>query len=177
MNDKAKRVLDFIIAKEGGYVNHPNDPGGETKFGISKRSYPTLDIKNLTREQAAEIYKRDYFDKVKGDQLPFWLGLMVADFAVNAGVKTSVKLLQKTLVDSGCPLDTDGIFGNATLNAALAVHFSGKDKILRFIKNLSVSRYDYYFGLCQKKPELNVFLKGWLARTDACADAAKQNLD
>ena len=53
-------VLDDLIEREGGYVNDPDDPGGETKFGISKRAYPHLDIKNLTEEHAADIYYNDY---------------------------------------------------------------------------------------------------------------------
>ena len=58
-------------------MNDPHDAGGETNFGISKRQYPNLDIKNLTKQQAADIYKRDYYAKVKGDSMPAWLALLL----------------------------------------------------------------------------------------------------
>ena len=58
-----EKAVEFVLRMEGGYVNDPKDPGGETNFGIAKKSYPGVDIKNLTEEQAEEIYKRDYWEK------------------------------------------------------------------------------------------------------------------
>lgn len=80
------RALDFTLKAEGMYVNDPRDPGGETNFGISKRAYPQLDIKNLTREQAADIYRRDYWQRAGCDSLPWPLSACVFDAAVNCGV-------------------------------------------------------------------------------------------
>lgn len=89
------KAIQKIIASEGGYVNDPNDPGGETKFGISKRSYPNEDIKNLTIERAREIYKRDFWDKIGGDQIKDQaIADLLVDSAVNEGVVPAVKRAQ-----------------------------------------------------------------------------------
>lgn len=79
-------AFSIVIGEEGGYVNDPHDPGGETKFGISKRAYPNLDIKNLTLEDAKAIYKRDYWDVMGCDALSWEMALIAFDAAVNQGV-------------------------------------------------------------------------------------------
>jgi len=79
-------AIAFVIAQEGGYVNDPRDPGGETKFGISKRAYPTLDIANLTVDDAKAIYKRDYWDALNLDSRPQGEALAILDTAVNCGI-------------------------------------------------------------------------------------------
>lgn len=76
----------FVVGVEAGYVNDPNDPGGETKFGISKRAYPNEDIPNLTLERAKQLYQRDYWDAADCEPLPWGRGLMQFDAAVNQGV-------------------------------------------------------------------------------------------
>jgi lysozyme family protein len=88
-------AFDRLISHEGGYVNDPQDPGGETNWGISKRSYPNVDIKNLTREQAKEIYRKDFWD-VLGDAHPA-IKFQVFDFAVNSGVGTAIRKLQAAI--------------------------------------------------------------------------------
>ena len=70
MKDNYLACIEVVLKSEGGYVNDPHDPGGETNFGISKRAYPSVDIKHLTKEGAIAIYKKDYWDKIKGDDLP-----------------------------------------------------------------------------------------------------------
>ncbi len=89
-----KLALQFTLSKEGGYVNDPNDPGGETKWGISKRFHPNLDIRNLTPEQAAGIYQTEYWDKVGCDQIPFPECVAVFDTAVNCGVSRTLGWLK-----------------------------------------------------------------------------------
>lgn len=87
-------MIDVVLKFEGGYVNDPKDPGGETNFGISKRQYPNLDIKNLTKDQAKQIYFRDYYLKYDIDKLPPALQLMALDTAVLQGptfMKATVK--------------------------------------------------------------------------------------
>lgn len=91
MNSNFTRSLQFTSKWEGGYVNHPNDPGGETKYGISKRAYPHLDIKNLTREDANALYYKDYWLAAGCDTLPAPLCLVAFDSAVNHGVDWSKK--------------------------------------------------------------------------------------
>lgn len=89
-------AIKNVLRREGGYVNDPVDKGGETKFGISKRAYPNLDIKNLTEAQAATIYKRDYWDKINADQLPANIREMAFDSAVNHGVSWTKEALRKS---------------------------------------------------------------------------------
>lgn len=121
---------------EGGYVNDPVDPGGETKYGISKRSYPKVDIKNLTWAEAAAIYKRDYWDAVRGDDLPAGLDLVAFDGAVNSGVSRGAKWLQLSL-----GVIADGRVGPKTIAAAkaadaeVAIH-SACDMRLGFMRGL-----------------------------------------
>jgi hypothetical protein len=88
------KVIEFVLEHEGGYVNHPDDPGGETNMGISKRAYPDLDIKNLKKQQAVEIYKRDYWDKAGCEKLDFPLAACHMDAAVNAGIGRATKFLE-----------------------------------------------------------------------------------
>ena len=107
-----------IIGLEGGYTDGETgssmyDPGGETKFGISKRAYPNETIKELTLDRAKFLYKRDYWDKIKGDDLPVPLDSFMFDAAVNQGVDAAIKMLQKAL-----SVAQDGIFGVETLRKA-----------------------------------------------------------
>ncbi len=86
-------VADSILEVEGGYVDHPTDPGGETQWGISKRAYPHLDIRSLTREQAIAIYAKDYWDAIPED-LPESVRWFAFDIAVNSGVNTALTWLR-----------------------------------------------------------------------------------
>lgn len=106
-------VVHMVLEHEGGYVNHPSDPGGETKYGISKRAYPDVNIAELTKDDAADLYKRDYWDRIKGDDLPVGVACVVMDYAVNSGISRASKALQ-----SVCGIaNGDGIIGPASLNA------------------------------------------------------------
>ena len=87
-----QQSVAFVLQQEGGYVNNPADPGGETKYGISKRAYPQLDIASLTREQATQIYYTDYWLPSGADSLPQPLALVVFDTAVNLGVSRAREL-------------------------------------------------------------------------------------
>jgi len=88
--------MTFIFKWEGGYVNDAVDPGGETNFGISKRAYPNVDIKNLTRQAAQDIYKRDYWDAIQGDTLDPSLACAALNCAVNMGVGRAKQFLAQT---------------------------------------------------------------------------------
>lgn len=94
------RAFALLIGEEGGYVNDPADPGGETKYGISKRAYPAIDIKNLTLDQAKAIYKRDYWDRMGCDTRPWGPALVLFDCAVNQGVKRATQLLGQVATSS-----------------------------------------------------------------------------
>lgn len=105
-------AFDLLLSPtyEGGYSNDPKDPGGETKYGISKRSYPALDIKNLTRAEVKPLYRRDFWGPAGCDAVPDALKYPLFDFAVNSGPKTAVRTLQKRL-----QVVADGYIGPITL--------------------------------------------------------------
>lgn len=90
MEEYAHEIARFIVSVEGGYVNHPNDPGGETKYGISKRAYPEVDIANLTQGEAMLIYVRDYVGPVMERVSDPRMQAMVADAAVNHGLRRAL---------------------------------------------------------------------------------------
>jgi lysozyme family protein len=90
-------AFERLIGHEGDYVNHPKDPGGETKFGISKRQYPNVNIAALTLEDAKAIYRRDYWNVVGGDDLPYPIAFEVFDAGVNHGVSRSLDFMQEAL--------------------------------------------------------------------------------
>ncbi len=92
MNKNFSVALDFVLKWEGGYSNDPNDPGGETNFGISKRSYPNEDIKNMTKERAIKIYYENYWLKQKCNELPFPINFCVFNCGVNCGRATAKSL-------------------------------------------------------------------------------------
>jgi lysozyme family protein len=96
MTGNFDRAFNFTIGVEGGYSNDPNDPGGETKFGISKRAHPSLDIKGLTLEDAKNVYFVEYWMEVGGDELPFPLDIFAFDAAVNQGVIAALSLVKKS---------------------------------------------------------------------------------
>ena len=90
-------AFDRLIGHEGGYVNHPSDPGGETKYGISRRSYPGEDIAGLTLERAKLIYARDFWGPAGCDVVPDAAKFELFDMAVNSGVKAAVRNLQRAV--------------------------------------------------------------------------------
>lgn len=106
-------AFELLLANEGGLVDDKNDSGGLTKYGISKKAYPKLDIDNLTIEQAKDIYYRDYWGRCKCDYLPDALSVAVFDYAVNSGTIKAIKSLQMAL-----GVTVDGIIGNQTIGAA-----------------------------------------------------------
>ncbi len=128
--------IKHVLAAEGGLVNHPQDPGGLTKFGISQRTYPALNIRALSLDDARSIYQRDYWAPLHGDDLPAGLDLLVLDHAINAGPARAVRLLQQL---TGCP--ADGLMGPITL-ASLA----GLD-VADLITRYADLRLDYYRSL------------------------------
>lgn len=112
-SDAFREAFAATIGAEGGYVNDPRDPGGETQFGISKRSYPDIDIRSLTLDQARAIYLRDFWHANRCDELPARLAVQLFDAAVNHGARPAVSWLQTAL---GVP--ATGTVDGATISAA-----------------------------------------------------------
>lgn len=144
-----ERAFDLVIGAEGGYVNDPRDPGGETKFGISKRAYPGVDIKSLTLEAARAIYLKDYWQAACCDRLPEPLGIALFDSAVNQGVRQAISLLQRAL-----GVSPDGILGNLTIAAANAI--KPDDLLVKFL----AERAMHYASL----KTFDIYGRGWLRR-------------
>jgi lysozyme family protein len=96
-----ERAINFTLRWEGGYINHPNDPGGETKYGISKAAFPDLDIKNLTIEDAKEIYNKKYWMPLECYKMDDALAIAVFDTAVNVGQTRARKWLKESKGDLG----------------------------------------------------------------------------
>ena len=124
MKSNFDRCLEEVLRHEGGYVNDPHDPGGETNMGISKRSYPKEDIKGMTRARAAEIYRRDYWDRLHADHLPPPLALLTFDAGVNCGVSRSARWLQVAV-----GAKPDGEIGSRTLLAVRTRCQSNSDAV------------------------------------------------
>jgi lysozyme family protein len=146
-------AIGTILEHEGGYVNDPNDPGGETKFGISKRTYSHIDIKNLTLDQAKAIYKTDFWDPIKGDSITDQaLATAIFDFAVNAGVQTATLQMQTAL-----GVKADGVIGPKTLEAL------NKSQGVR--KDFAKARVKYYVNIVKRRQSQIAFLESWMNRT------------
>lgn len=95
MKNNFNKAVEFVLKWEGGYSNNPHDPGGETKFGISKRAYPHLEISKITKEQAIAIYQKDYWQRCGCDKLEFPLDIIVFDTAVHCGQQRALVWLQE----------------------------------------------------------------------------------
>ena len=142
--------LAEVLAHEGGYVNHPRDPGGETNLGISKRSYPNEDIRGMTRARAGAIYRRDFWNKVRGDELPDGIDLVAFDPAVNSGVSRGAKWLQSAL-----GVTQDGRIGPNTVGKAQTA-----PDAVKVIQRACSARMGFLRGL----GTWGTFGKGWSRR-------------
>lgn len=155
-----RQAVAIVLRHEGGYVDDPADPGGETKFGISKRSYPDLDIVALTSDEAAGIYYRDWWLPHRYAELPPAVACKVFDLAVNLGARTTATILQGACVVCGQDIAIDGVLGERTLAAADACD---PGALLGAVKRAAV---DHYRMIAADRPALLKYLAGWLARAE-----------
>ena len=151
---KFDEIIEVVLHHEGGYVNDPDDPGGETNFGIAKRSHPDVDIANLTKDGAKEIYKEQYWDKNKVEDLPADLRHIYFDMCVNQGKGRAVKILQRAANAKGADLVVDGGMGPKTIAAMDGVE----------LQRVRAYRVKYYADLVTRKPDLEKFYFGWFRR-------------
>lgn len=146
-------AIERVLAHEGGYVDHPSDPGGATNFGITERVAREWGYKghmrNLPRATAIEIYRRKYWDAVKGDELPFAVGFQVFDAAVNHGTGNAIRWLQRA-----AGVAEDGKLGPITLGAVRAA--DPAKLVLRF----NEIRLKFYASLTT----FSTFGRGWSRR-------------
>lgn len=157
MNNNWKQAFELMLASEGGFSNHPSDPGGMTNLGVTKATWENwvgresdeAEMRGLTPEKVEPLYKKKYWDAVRGDELPAGISYLLFDFAVNAGVGRSIKTLQTAV-----GVTPDGGFGPMTMAAVQAV--DPNDLIERF----SQAKEDFYRSLTT----FATFGKGWLNR-------------
>lgn len=161
-------ALALVLKFEGGYVNDPDDPGGETNKGIIKTVYdkyrqqknlPVRSVRDITEEEVGDIYAANYWDAGKCGQLPPRLAVVHFDSCVNVGVTQAAKFLQRSL-----GVKDDGKVGSDTLSAA---RLADENKVV--IVYLE-KRRAFYRYLADSKPKLVKFLKGWLKRVDQLED-------
>ncbi|MCX7924147.1 MAG: N-acetylmuramidase [Clostridia bacterium] len=160
MNDYFEEAFKRTLGYEGGLSNDKYDAGGLTKYGISQRSYPNLDIKNLTLDQAKAIYKKNYWDACHcGEINDKKVAMQVFDIAINSGCGGAGKLVQKTL-NAMAPHSVveDGSIGPKTIEAINKVNSK------QYNNNLVAARIQFYNAICQRNPTQNKFLKGWTNR-------------
>ena len=161
MKDNFDECLKMLLHHEGGYVNHPKDPGGETNLGVTKRVYEkwggTKDMKDLTVEDVAPIYKKEYWDRCKCDDLESGVDWAVFDWAVNSGTGRAAKAIQKI-----CGAAQDGAIGPKTL--ALI----GTQNTQYVIEEFGKIRQDFYESL----KTFDTFGKGWTRRNKETTEKA-----
>ena len=155
-------VRAWVFDAEGGYGNDPDDRGGETKYGISKRQYPALDIEHLTREDAEAIMVRDYWLKISGDDLPASIALAMFDAAFLQGPQTATHMLQLALGKLGHDeVVADGIMGQYTI---LAARLQGTADPARLLTEFLSFRGLRMFHDAEQNVKQRKFVRGWLAR-------------
>ena len=155
MKEDWETAISFVLKMEGGETAEldPNDPGGLTKYGISQKAYPNLNIKDLTLEQAKDIYYKDYWLPCSCDELPTIYAISVFDTAVNQGVGKSKRLLQISLNMD----EVDGVIGPKTIAA------SWKAPVSKMKKYLAVRLADYA-KIMSDNPKLLCYAVNWSYR-------------
>jgi len=181
-----REIASAIVAREGGYVNDPDDPGGATKYGVTIHTMRRLgldldgdgrvmpgDVKLLTVEDATDIFLRHYFHSPRIDDLPEMLHATVFDMQVNAGAN-AVKILQRLLTKMGWPCSVDGAIGPQTISAAKAAAAKAGR---RLYNAYGIERRNYYFRLADRRPSSRKYARtiaggkgGWIRRAEEFID-------
>ena len=158
-SERFEKAFTNLLKEEGGYSNDVYDPGGETKYGISKRSYPHLNIKNLTQEQAKQIYYRDFWIPLHGDRMPSdEVGIELLEQGVNMGIRRAVYFIQSTANACGHRIEVDGDLGPQTINAVV------KCNPQHMLVSIRAQALTYYRELTMENPTFKRYLKGWFNR-------------
>ncbi|MEL6377330.1 MAG: holin-associated N-acetylmuramidase [Pseudomonadota bacterium] len=175
-------LIDHVLRREGGYVNDPDDPGGATKYGITIHTMRRFgvdvdgngvvdirDVKALPVDTARDIYKREYFEGPRIDELPEQLQASVFDMFVNAG-GNAIKILQRLLNSMGQAVSVDGALGPQTIGAAHVASDSAPDHIA---DAYGIARRNYYFALADRRPASRKYARtraggkgGWIKRAE-----------
>ncbi len=176
-DSNVEQMIDDILRREGGFVNHLSDRGGPTNFGITMRTLASWrspapvdlsHVRNLKIDEAREIYRSNYFSGPKLDKLPTAIQPLMFDMSINHGPASAIKLLQQVLNDSGQPCDIDGGIGDETLRCAKGAS-TAMGKAL--INALVARRVHLYRQIVAGDESQRVFLAGWLNRANEFAAA------
>lgn len=177
-----RTIAEAIIAREGGYVNDPDDPGGATNFGVTVHTMRRLgldltgdgavdaaDVRQLSRDQAIEIFLDHYYTRPRIGELPELLRASVFDMYVNAG-SNAVKILQRLLRNMGQPVSVDGVIGPRTI---IAARMAAEDAPDHIADAYGIARRNYYFALADARPASRKFARtraggkgGWIKRAE-----------
>lgn len=177
-----QQIANDIIAREGGYVNDPDDLGGATNFGVTIGTLRRLGIDNdgdgrvtsadvriLTRAQASDIFVEHYFSGPRIDELPPVLHASVFDMYVNAG-SNAVRILQRLLVDMGQSIVVDGQIGPQTIEACVIAYSLAPHHLA---DAFGIARRNYYYALADRRPKSRKYAKrrdggkgGWITRAE-----------
>lgn len=172
MSSRFLYIYKIVIEYEGGYVNHPNDPGGETYKGISRRAHPNwqgwklIDQKKPVPENLVqEFYHENYWKRLRCDEMPYPIGEYLFDFGVNAGITRAVITVQRAL-----NITTDGILGPVTMRA---IQQQDPQKLMYALLR---QRIGYYTAITMQRSQFQVFFLGWIRRTIEVFDKLMDNL-
>jgi lysozyme family protein len=178
-----RSIAEEIVAREGGYVDDPDDPGGPTKFGVTIHTARRLgldldadgdvdaaDVRQLTRQQAVEIFVREYFERPRIGMLPEALQPSVFDMQVNAGAQ-AVRILQRLLRDMGLEIAVDGVIGPETARAAQVALEMAPDHL---VDAYGIARRNFYYALADRRPASRKYARrrdggkgGWITRAES----------
>lgn len=150
-------VIEIVIQHEGGLVNNPKDKGGLTKYGISQKSYPNIDIASLTVDDAKTIYKRDFWPVIDGDNLPPATALSLMDFAVNSNPQRAIRHFQRAL-ETPVTSKMDALTKTALKERVAEV------SDLEVARALNRQRARMFEGIITNDPSQGVFRAGWMNR-------------
>lgn len=146
-------AFNWVMLAEGGYSNDKADRGGETLYGLSRRSYPNLDFNSLTIDKSKMIYHRDFWRAIKGDQLPSIIAIALFDAAVNHGARSAVEMLQRAV-----GAKPDGIIGSKTIAHITSANHSA------LLALFLARRCRRYARIVINDSSQNRFLLGWMNR-------------
>ncbi len=169
MKQNFEQCMGWLLEHEGGYVNHPSDPGGETNLGVTRAVYEQYagrqvmdgEMQGLTHDDVYPIYKENYWDRVRGDELPSGVDWSVFDWGVNSGTSRSAKALQRIV-----GVEQDGGIGPMTLQAVAEMEEA------EIIEQMHYVREKFYRSLST----IDTFGKGWLRRNDETKEQALHDL-
>lgn len=172
-------IIKNIIKREGGYVNHPADRGGPTKYGVTEkalthwsgRTVTEEDIKNISKTTAYEIFYHQYFIIPKIDTLPQQLHEIMLDMSVNHGFRRAIRILQRTLTLLDISLKVDGYIGPITLNAVDDA--ISRKSLKNLINNLIDARVAFYDQIIKNDSTQTVFRNGWINRAESFRESEK----